>query len=183
MTNKKLRVALLVVLLVVSLLSYGGALALYGSTVVEWFLPWAIALFLALLSGLTMWRLWRPMTEHDGFLPNYLLHVAASTGIWALMVLGVNRLGADEAEAYTEQVTVERKYREEHRRTRRVGRNRYSASGATYYDYHADLRLPDGRFKSVTIPLSRYNRLRTGSTHPITLAPGLLGWPVICSSL
>lgn len=179
MGNKKLRIGVLVFLILVVILAYATAIALYGRTVVTWWIPWAACGAMGLFSGLTMWRLWVPLTDEAGFWLNYLAHAVTATGIIACLFFGANYACADTDAIYEETVTVERKYREEHHRTQRVGRRHYRRVGSPWYDYHIDIRFSDGRTKRLTVPLKRYNRLRTGSDTTIRLAPGLFKIPVI----
>lgn len=179
MNNSKLRIGILILVILLVIMAYGTAIALYELTLVTWWIPWGLCALFALVSGLTMWRLWRGLTGESGFTLNYLAHVGAATGIAAALFFGINYLGADTAESHEETVTVERKYRKEHHRTRRVGRRYVRETGNPWYDYHIDVRLENGQEKSLTVPVRRYSRLRTGSSITITLSPGLLGLPVI----
>lgn len=178
MGNKKLRIGLMIFLIMLVLLAYATAVALYGLTVVTWWIPWGVCAALGLISGLTMWRLWRWLTNEEGFWLNYLVHVGTATGIMACLFFGINYVGADTDAIQKETVTVETKYRKEHHRTQRVGRRHYR-QGSAWYDYHIDIRFEDGRQKSITVPLKRYNRLRTGSTTTVSIAPGFFHIPVI----
>lgn len=169
--------AIIVVVLLIWLLAGGLAMAIYSHTVVELWIPLSICSVAALLSGIWLWKPWRKMTDSDLFLPNYICHFVFSGVILLAVFFSLNRFLASGPE-YDEQVKVERKYSEKKYRNRRVGRNRY-VRGEAYYEYYAEISLPDGRVKQLRLELPAYNRTRTGSTMTIRLRSGFFGFPVI----
>lgn len=156
----------------------GGAMFLYGRTMVTWWIPVALAAAVALATGLLMWRMWRWFTTAQGFALNYAVHAIAFTCLLTFAGLGLNYWGADPAAVHEEKAEVVRKYTRERSRTRRVGR-RYVATGEKYHVYYIVVEFPDGRTKDMEIPFDRYRRLRTGSRITYHMAPGLLDLPVI----
>lgn len=156
----------------------GGAAFFYANTLVEWWLPLAVALCAALLAWVLMkgW-LERRWTDAPGW-ERFAGHFPLSLLLAGFVILGANYAGADDATLHEEQVSVERKYSEKHYRSRRVGRGRY-ARGEAYYEYKVEVRFADGRGKSFELPLSEYNRVRRGGTMTLRLERGMLGWPVI----
>lgn len=156
----------------------GGAGFFYANTLVEWWLPLTIALCAALLFWVLLKGRWaRIWPDTYGWL-RCLIHFVFFTVGAACVVLGGNFIGADDATLHEEQVSVERKYREKHYRSRRVGRGRY-VKGEPYYTYNIEVRFADGRVKTMELPLERYNRIRNGSEIPLRMEKGMLGWPVI----
>lgn len=156
----------------------GGAAYFYANTLVEWWLPLTIALCAALLAWVLLKGRWeRRWPDTYGWL-RCAVHFLFFTVLAGFAVLGANYAGADDATLHEEQVAVERKYREKHYRSRRVGRGRY-VKGEPYYTYKVEARFADGRLKSFELPLTEYNRTRQGGQMVLGLEEGLLGWPVV----
>lgn len=161
---------------------YAISVALYRQTLVEWWEPLGLALAVSLFSWMLLrkyWiRLWKDVNA-------YLLlagHFIVMTGVALLLVLGINKWGADDSTLHPEQVTVEKRMRETHHHTQRVGRRHYR-QGTPYYKYFFLVRFENGRQKNIEVSLKRYNRTRTGSTLTLELEKGFFGYPIIATKL
>ncbi len=160
MKNVKIWGAVLVGLALV-----GWGVCLLDRTLVEWWRPVAWAAGGAIVAGAV-----------GGRRRLMVMTVTAVVLFWGLLAL--NYYESDLASEHTERVTVLCKYSKERHRTRRV-RNRVVSTGEKYYVYYLSMQFADGRIKDRQVPLSRYNRVRQGSELELTMARGLLDWPVI----
>lgn len=170
------RILLILLFAFIIILSLGAIGALGGITMVRRWIPFVIALVIALVSGLTLHRLWPRFTHIDKPVVNYAIHVVFSTILLWGAFYTVNALFARGA-TYTEEITVERRFTETHYRSRRTGRNSYSR-GAPYKTYHIEARFPDGRTRNLQITGGRYRDLRSGDTIALPLRKGFFGVPV-----
>lgn len=180
MTKAKniLRGILIGLVVVAILVAYGCAFCIYRDTIVEWHTPWGAALVLALLVWFPLRGFYARVFPDYHVLLRLLGHLLGATGVWLLIVLGVNSWFADDSSLHTEQATVVGHYREKHYRSQRVGRRTYRR-GNPYYEYIVRLQFPAGREKDFTLTLQKYNRLRNGMTIDVPVKKGLLGFPVI----
>lgn len=112
-----------------------------------------------------------------------LLRIPAWFVFWTTVLAGVfymaNYLGADKEKSSDTSAIVEHKYYEIRHRTRRVGRNRYVSTGETYKVYYADLRLDNGYIATIPLTGSHIAGVRQGQQMDVSVAPGLLGFPVV----
>lgn len=153
----------------------GGVFALYGLTLVPWYLP---LIFAVAAGGITAVVI---RNRADGR-PSGLACAgwAAGAGILAaFMFLGINFLFADEASTHVEKATVAEVYTKKHNRTRRGARGRMIPTGETYNTYHVAIRFSDGREKSRQVTAGEYIRIKKGDPYEVKLQKGLLGFPVI----
>lgn len=157
---------------------YGTALGLQENTVTSQWIPRGISATTAMLTGTMTWRQWRRLTERNEFVPNYLCHLVAATGMTAAITYGANYVWADPQSRHTEQVTIEKQYCETHYHTQRIGRN-HVRRGRAYKVYFMDIIFGNGQHKKLQIPVKQYRTMRTGSVVPLTMELGLLGMPVI----
>lgn len=157
---------------------YGTALGLQENTVTSPWIPWGISATTAMLTGTMTWRKWRSLTEHNGFIPNYLCHFMIATGMTAAITYSTNYVWADPKSRHTEQVTIEKCYYKTHYNTQRIGRNRVRR-GKAYKVYFMDVTFSNGQHKTLQIPVKQYRTMRTGSVMPLTMELGMLGMPVI----
>lgn len=166
------------IVIIAVIVAYLWAMMIYRDTIVEWHTPWSIALVLSLLS-------WFPLRGLYGrVLPDYhvilrlLIHFAGATGLWLLLILGLNSWCADKSSLHTEQATVVGHFREKRYHTQRVTRKVYRR-GQPYYEYIVRMQFPEGREKDFTLPFEKYKHLRNGMTIEVPVSRGLLGFPVI----
>lgn len=85
------------ILIFLGIATYGGAMYLHDKTIVTWWIPAAISFLLAGISGLTMWRLWRRLTDSKSFVFNYICHLALSCGIFLFAIYFFNYTYAKES--------------------------------------------------------------------------------------
>lgn len=157
---------------------YALILLLYDRTLVEWWRPTLIAIILAGALWFVCGNWWKRIWSHTGVWILAVGHFISMTGLMLLLVLAINKWGADHSTIHTEQVTVAERVRETHYHTQRVGRRHYR-QGTPYYKYYLMLEFHDGRKKKYEVSLSRYNHTRTGSEMTLEMETGLLGYPVI----
>lgn len=157
---------------------YAMAAALHRDTLVEWWIPTVIALILALASGATMWRIWTRLTDSSGFIINYICHTVFFCGLFLAAIYGINRAFPRQSTIWETEAVVERKYTKTRHHRQRVSRRVYK-QGAPYKVYYIELDFSDGRRKEMQVTVSRYNRIRSGSTMPLTLQKGFFGMTII----
>lgn len=157
---------------------YAMAAALHRDTLVEWWIPTVIALILALASGATMWRIWTRLTDSSGFIINYICHTVFFCGLFLAAIYGINRAFPRQSSIWETEAVVERKYTKTRHHRQRVSRRVYK-QGAPYKVYYIELDFSDGRRKEMQVTVSRYNRIRSGSTMPLTLQKGFFGMTII----
>ena len=102
-------------------------------------------------------------------------------GSYELFLVGDYWL-ADPASMQEEEVVVQRKYQETHKKTRRVGKRRYVPDGVRK-EYYLEVAFTNGTMKTLHVPLSTYNKTRQGATKTLTLQKGFFGLPVITKGL
>lgn len=161
----------------IGVIGYLLTIAMAGISLTPWW--WIVlgALGAALLTGLSLWPAWRPLTCREGFTPNFLTHIAVATGIALAAVYSLNFIASPTRLPEKVVCTLDRLYRTEHHHTRRLRKGRYIADGPIYYRYHAKVTFPDGRHHRLDMGESRYRRLKRhrSDTIHVTLRPGLLG--------
>lgn len=138
-----------------------------------WYLS-AIAAIIALLFVMPMARWWQKFTHLKSMLLNALIAVAVGGGIISAVLIGLNFIDLPGTEPVYYRCKVEKSYRTEHHRSRRVGR-RYVSTGETYYRYHADISLPDGKQVTVPITAGRYRTARANDSITIAVHKGMMG--------
>ena len=156
----------------------GISIYLYGITIVNWWIPVGIALFLAIGFWLLFYPVWQRLAPEIPAAARCILHLITATIVLSAFILGLNRYGAPSDASHEVKATVSKKYQEKRNRSRRVGRGRY-VKGEEYYVYCIVYTLPDGRDKTMEVSVDRYLRIPLNSTVPLHLSPGLFGWPVI----
>lgn len=172
---KYVRIILAVVVL---LATVGWTMVLYRDTVIEWWIVPAVTLTVGAATGLHMWRMWRWLTCDDGKWLNYACHTVIAAVFLSWMFFAANNLLADRSSERIESGVVEGHYREERRKTRRVGR-RYVASGEIYYVYKLRIVLDNGESKFITVDTRRYSHVHNGDSVSVPIKDGLLGITVI----
>lgn len=154
------------------------SMILYTDTVIEWWIVPAVTLAVGLATGLHMWRWWRWLTREDAMWLNYMCHAVCTAIVLTFAFFALNTMPVDRTAARPEPGVVKEHYREERRKTRRVGR-RYVASGEKYYIYKLLIELADGQTKLVTVDNGRYRQVHNGDSLTVPVADGLLGLTVI----
>lgn len=168
------------VLLILYALMQGGIfMALRTLTMVN---PWIVIIVSAVISFPISILCARKATKIIS-LKSLPLRVAAWMALWIPILAGnfygINFMGADKDKAAVIQATVERKYHETRKRTRRVGRGRYVPTGETYQVYYADIRLADGHLVTVPLTGGKILRVHKGQKLEVKETSGTLGIPVV----
>ncbi len=166
------------IVIFLTIIFYIGAYTLQSYTLIQFWIPVSVTLFIAVVSGLTLWRIWKRLTGSDKFVWNYIFHVMFLAGFLLCAFYTINFICADSTTEHTVKGVVEKKYYKTRHKTRRVSRNRY-ARGEAYREYYFLIALPDGMRKEQSVTINRYNRVSTGDTLNIPLSRGLFGPEVI----
>ena len=154
---------------------------IYEDTLSEWWIPVGVALMIA-LATFPFYMRWAWLTAGDNKIVNFLCHlVCVGVMNYALFLVG-NYWLADPASMQEEEVVVQRKYQETHKKTRRVGKRRYVPDGVRK-EYYLEVAFTNGTMKTLHVPLSTYNKTRQGATKTLTLQKGFFGLPVITKGL
>lgn len=154
------------------------AAVLWEKTLIEWWVVPSGALAVGFGTAFFAGQKWSVLTTTSNRPLNRTVHALATTVVLTCCVIGANYLWTKEDSAVGVETVVESKVRKEHQRTRRVGRHRYVNAGV-WYSYHLDVRMPDGRLKTIEVSRGEYSRSREGNVKKLTLQQGLLGIPVI----
>ena len=144
-----------ILLILVAVMSVGAFMALRTRTMTN---PWIViiaALVPAALIASFCAAKATGIIPFRQFLSRLVAWIAIALPIVVGIFYGVNYAGRDKENVTTVSATVDRKYYDTRKRTRRVGRGRYAPIGETYNVYYADLRLDNGHI--VTVPLTGNN--------------------------
>lgn len=168
-----------VLLILYALMQAGIFMALRTLTMVN---PWIVIIVSAVISFPISILCARKATKMIS-LKSLPLRVATWMALWIPILTGnfygINFMGADKDKAAVIQATVERKYHETRKRTRRVGRGRYVPTGETYQVYYADIRLADGHLVTVPLTGGKILRVHKGQKLEVKETSGTLGIPVV----
>lgn len=166
------------VLILIAMLFYGIGLVMWENALIAAWIPWTICGGLSLLSGVTLWRLWRHITGSEKFWLNYACHVVFTCGMLFCAFFVINKSFADKTTLHTEKAVVVRKYYKERHKTRRVGRRTY-VSGETYKSYYFELQFPTGKLKEISSTTDNYRKTHKGDTIALDVEMGLFHIPII----
>lgn len=172
------RTAVFVVLGLIAMIVYAGGVALISLTLVPAWLPWIVAVILAVATGLWGRKAVGRMCGISAMWLNYLIYVVMATGVLAFALLLANRLGAGEREPV--QVEVTRVYSETRYHSKRVSTRRY-IRGDPYKVYYIDVCLEGGITKPVSVNVNTFRKMRKGRYVELALRPGALGFKVLDS--
>lgn len=175
---KKKSVVSLVLDGMAALFLFGGGVALYGRTMIAWYIPVCVSFIVTAIALWLAWDRWRIIPGCHSRLINRLSIAVAVGAVSYFGFLGLNYCVADEASVKEVTVTVTRKYTEQRTRYRRLRRGRMVPDGK-YNTYHVSVSIPGGGVKNMEIPLGRYNRVKVGSHTSFCMRTGLFGYPVI----
>ncbi len=173
-----MRIGLLVGVAFVVMCFGAGAAVLWDKTIIDWWVIPSGALAAGFGTAFFAGQKWSFLTTIASRPVNRLVHTVAITVVLTCCAMGANYMWADKESAVEVETQVERKLRKEHQRTRRVGRHRYVNDGV-WYSYHLEVRMPDGRLKTIEVSRGEYSRAREGSVKVLPLQQGLFGIPVI----
>ena len=118
---------------------------IYEDTLSEWWIPVGVALMIA-VATFPFYMRWAWLTAGDNKIVNFLCHlVCVGVMSYALFLVGNDCL-ADPASMQEEEVVVQRKYQETHKKTRRVGKRRYVPDGVRK-EYYLEVAFTNGTMK------------------------------------
>lgn len=175
-----------IVMFIVSVLFVSGCLMLaaqgvviYKQTLIEWWIPVAIAVGVAVLLAYPMGRVWGCLS---GFSIGWLNRVFGFLIVWALSYFGflaVNSWCGDASLNYEARAVVVEKRQSVHSRSHRAGRHRYTSRGS-YYKYHFMLRFEDGALKEMEVKSKEYMKAKShGDSLTVVMRQGCFGFPVV----
>ena len=153
-------------------------LFLLGVTIVSKPLAIIIALAFAIISGIPALPLWSRITGSDKRWLCYLTHVVVTAPLAMCIFLSINLFATPDSRFTDTKTVVTRIYSETRHTTRRVSRRTY-VQGDPYKVYFAEVCLPSGRLKSISINNRQFRRLHKGDTITLKIGRGALGLPVI----
>lgn len=170
------RAIILVILVFILIMAIGANIALLEYTLVKWWIPILISATVAAFSGTLLWKVWKRLTDINYFWVNFLCHLIFTTFLLSGLYLTINYAGSGNP--HPEEACVVAKFREQHYRSRRVGRNRY-VRGNPYWEYYIKVRLDDSSVRKIRINFKEYQNVRTDRNLILSLSKGALGLPVI----
>lgn len=152
---------------------------LFERTLVEWWIPVAGAIFLAVFITPLLIPVSRKITTSYNKWINSMCSFLMSGTLAYFALLGCNYWYADAGSQHEITGTVVEKIVNEQRRYRRVGRGRMAPTGERYYNYYIVVRFDGDYVKKMQVSAKSYSRIRTGSERTYNLQKGLLGFNVI----
>ena len=166
----------LVIAVLVTIMSAGVAAGLDGNTLVSRHVPICIGLFIGLCAAIVTGKF------SEGTCRRIVLRslaVLVAVGSLATGTFYALNFSLSDSTRQTEvHAVVERKYTEEHYRTRRVSR-RTVGRGEKYTVWYIDLVVDGGVSKTWQVSSGQYRRLHIGDTLTLALERGLFGYPVV----
>lgn len=170
--------AKIIISLLAAFLCYGAIMGLSSATLISPWFPVGTALLFSAITGIAFAHKWEKFTNTASFIPNYICHLIAVTGVLGASFYIINYAFTDSSTTHTVKAVVERRYTETHYKSKRIRRNVYGR-GEPYKVYYMELRFENGMKKSRLIDIKRFNRLRKGDTVNVDIARGALYVPVI----
>ena len=153
----------------------GGGCALQALTLVKWWIPATVALVVTMMLWPLGNRLWARAIDRAW---SAIVHTAVTGVVVWTVILGINMLGKDTANARQKEVTVTRVLRYKRHRTRRSGR-RVIRSNEVYYEYRAEVEFAEEKLKKeLYINSKQAHTMKKGEKVDVEVSNGLLGWPV-----
>ena len=178
-----------ILMILVIMISCGVAYVVYEDTLAAWWIPVGVALIIV-IATIPFYKGWIWLTTMDkrGTMRFYFNH--AKNAQWEIpaydiscvLFFGGNYWFADSASTHEEEVMVQKKYIETHKKTRRVGRHRYVSDGVRK-EYYLQVAFENGNVETLHVSPSTYNKTKTGRPKILTLQKGLFGLPVITKGL
>lgn len=173
-----IRKIFLIILIIFTLAFYGIALAISWNTLIPFWIPLVVSLFLSLLSGILLSTYWHPLTLSKSFWLNYAVHSVFLCGVLLCIFYAVNSAFPRRGSLHEEKCLVTKKIVKERHHSRRVGRGRY-VQGEAYKVYSFEVRFPDGSEKEFPASIERYRRLHLDDTISLNLEEGFFGVPIV----
>lgn len=169
---------LIILLIIVMMLCLGCAVGIQGNTIIDWWIPTAIAYGAAAMTAVAGWRLWTWLSGSQNIPLNIGIHTFIGGTILLAAFYAINFWVKTDNPITPQNAEIVRAYSEEHHRTRRVGR-RYVSQGEKYFTYHIDIKFPDGRQKKLSVAAGNLRSYHRGDSIEIDVQRGALGVPVI----
>lgn len=113
---------------VIALIGYASLYITNATTLTPWWKIAAICGSLSVCSGMLITKRRHHPTHTTNRIANFLCHVIITTGLLIFIACWGNLIPSPWAKATTEQAVINRIYHTEHKKMRRVARNRYTAS-------------------------------------------------------
>jgi len=171
------RTITLIILLTITIISLGLAVALQGKTLVEWWKPVAICLAPAVIAGLTTANAMRRLTGWN----RRWLNAAAMSVLAFSLILGafytINFYKTTDSSAVTYHAEVTRKFTQERYDTKRVGRR--TVRGKKRKVYNVVIELPGASTKNFSVSSRQYAQTSVGQRLKVEVRNGFFGLPVI----
>ena len=165
-------------MIIVAMVSYGGALGMFNSVLAPVWVPVGCAV--ALSAALMFWTagMWRRFTGIRSGVANVAVGMVVSVGVMFAGITGLNFVRLQSVPAVEVKAAVVNPYSTKHYHTRRVRKNVY-VKGSPYWRYHVRVRIPDGREKTLDITAERYRHLSRRRSVAVDIRHGFLGMDII----
>lgn len=175
---KKLLIKILRILVFfVFFVSCGIGYVIFKDTLVAWWVPVGVALLVAVIS-IRLCNKWGWLTACENKMVNILCHLIGVGSITYMLLLAGNDCLADSAATHKEEVMVQKKYKETHKKTRRMSGRRIVSDGVRK-EYYLEVAFSNGTMKTLHVSLATYNKAQSGKLKMLTLRKGFFGIPVI----
>lgn len=174
---KTLRLLVVVLALVSGSIGY----AIFEDTLAPWWIPVGMAVAVAAVT-FPFYKKWCWLTESESKTINLICHFLCVGALAYGLFLAGNFGLADSGSTKEVTVTVLRKYVEEHRKTRRVGKHRYVSDGVRK-QYYLEVMFEDGTVKALRVPISTYNKSQEDKPKTLVLQKGFFGLPIVRKGL
>lgn len=179
---KKILIKILRILVFfMAFVSCGIGYAIFRNTLVGWWVPVGVALLVAVVS-IRLYNKWGWLTTCENKTVNVLCHLIGVGSITYMLFLAGNYCLADSASTHEEEVMVQNKYQETHKKTRRVSKRRIVSDGVRK-EYYLEVAFNNGSVKTLYVSLATYNKAKPGKPKKLTLRKGFLGIPVITKGM
>ena len=162
------------VILFLCIMMIAGTVSLSASTLASPSIPIAIAVILAAISAIPLYRMWKWLTRSENFLPNFICHLIVFSSAFSFSIYALNFAFPQEGTRYQIKATVEKKISKTRHHSKRVGR-RYTTQGEPYKVYEIEVRLPDSVKKDFSVNVERYIYSHKGDTVILNAEKGMFG--------
>lgn len=171
-------VVIAVLLIILVIICIGLSMALYGRTLMPWWLLPCVGVGVGLAAAAAPSRRWcRLLALKELWLGRAVQFAVAGT-LGAFLVAGANYWGVSGDTCREVTATVVGRAKQQHTRYRPGVKGRSRPAG-TYYTYKLQLDVPGyGRYDK-PVGVDKYVKTRNGSRIRVEVAEGLLGFPVI----
>ena len=162
----------------VCFISLAAAVSLSSNTMISPWMPFSIAIFVAIASSFPFWKFWQRLTGNSGCLPNSLCHIIVVAIMLPAVFYILNYTCIDTSSIHPEKCIVIKKFYKTRHRTKRVSRHSYT-KGEPYNEYYMEVLFENGLSKDLHIDRKSYTRLKPETEICLPVAEGLFHIPVI----